>query len=86
MHVQQMRSAAAACLPRLPGPKQAAADGGRGGPGEPCCEPTGGGGALGWETTGGGDGVLGREPPRCFQAYQLPDITRTADILVVAVG
>eukprot|EP00955_Chlamydomonas_euryale_P108778 365875-Chlamydomonas_euryale.AAC.5 len=59
VRVEERRRAAAACLPQLPGPREA----------PPPRVPS-----------------APADPLPGFQAHRLPDITRTADILVVAVG
>ncbi|KAG1662002.1 hypothetical protein FOA52_012173 [Chlamydomonas sp. UWO 241] len=128
--VEAKRRAAAACLPRLPGPQggggtqwqqqagsAATAVGVGGSRGEASSSsdsdssdsrgntqwqqqggsaPTavgtgsssGSSGSSGSSSSGGdgGTGVSGVDELPGFQAHQLPDITRTADILVVAIG
>ncbi|KAG2440372.1 hypothetical protein HXX76_004477 [Chlamydomonas incerta] len=69
--VQRKRAAAAVCLPRLPGPMPSPP------PPPPPPPPA--------STSGSGGGGGGPDGDG-FQSYQLPDLTRSADILVVAVG
>ncbi|KAG2455126.1 hypothetical protein HYH02_000946 [Chlamydomonas schloesseri] len=70
--VQRKRAAAAVCLPRLPGPTPAPLP-----PPPPPPPPPAPSTAAAAAAGDGGDS---------FQSYQLPDLTRSADILVVAVG
>lgn len=68
--VEAMRLAAAACLPRLPGPRSTSTD------------------ADSSKDTNMSNKVSPDRglPALGLRAHQLPDITRTADLLVVAVG
>ncbi|KAG2497947.1 hypothetical protein HYH03_004209 [Edaphochlamys debaryana] len=76
--VQRKRAAAAVCLPHLPGPS----------PPPPLAPPP----PRGADDAGAAyDAAVAAAAARAaaydsFQSYQLPDLTRSADILVVAVG